>query len=89
MKAKDLHKLILTLELWRGGACGQGEVAIILGWPTHKAQSIFLNIGISQIDGTPTPALTNEQILIALLWYNQNALIKKLEGGTNAENPNQ
>jgi hypothetical protein len=85
MKARNVHKLILTLELWRGGACGPGEVATCLGWPYQKAQTIFETIGIANIDNTITSNLTNEQILITLLWYQVNALAKQLEGGKHEE----
>lgn len=53
------------------------EIARILDWPYQKAETIFLNIGISKIDGTPADGLTNDQILIALLWYHINILVKK------------
>jgi hypothetical protein len=88
MRTTELHKLIIQIEIWKGGGCDGDSVATILGWPPGKAADIFRNIGISNLNGDPSTCLTTDQILIAVLWYHVNTLIKKLEGGSHAENQN-
>ena len=77
MRTHDLHKLILAIELWKGGGTGGDPVAAALGWPPGKAADIFKNIGIANMNGDPVPCLTTDQILIAILWYLVNALAKR------------
>lgn len=88
MKTANLHKLIIQIEIWKRGGCDGDQVAAVLDWPPGKAAEIFRNIGISNLNGDPTPNLTTDQILIAVLWYHVNILTKKLEGGSHAENTN-
>lgn len=88
MRTNDIHKLVLALELWKGGATGSDQVAAVLGWTPGKASEIFLNIGLKTCDDQPNPGLTTDQLLIALLWYHVNVLIKQQQGGSHAENPN-
>jgi len=77
MKTANLHKLILNIEVWKKDGCGPEQVAQVLGWPPGQAVAIFSNIGIAGQDGHITPNLTTDQILIALLWYNLNTLLRR------------